>query len=173
MILKKCYRGAIWAAAILFIISGCQEKSHENEHNVNEEKVVKETMTPYVKVDPAIDLSSEQTISIIIEFRTKPAKVAVLEAEAKGIPLTLEEAMENVEESHKTFQEELRTLFDKNQVPYTVRHTYKTALNGVSMELPAKEIKRLVESSSVISKISPNKQIKLDPPITPSDQMKK
>jgi Peptidase inhibitor I9 len=167
MIMKKCYRGAIRAAAILFMISGCQEKSHENE-----EKVVKETINPSVNVDPAIDLSSQQTISIIIEFKTKPAKVAVLEAEAKGIPLTLEEAMEDVEESHRTFQEELQTLLDKNQVTYTVRHTYKTALNGVSMELPAKEIKRLVEFSTVISKISPNKQIKLDPPIAPSDQIK-
>ncbi|WP_045517264.1 protease inhibitor I9 family protein [Neobacillus niacini] len=164
--MKKYYIGVILASAFLSILSGCQESNH----NVNEEKVVKETMNPSVHIDPAIDLSSDQIISIIIEFKTKPAKIAVLEAEAKGIPLTIEEAKEKVEESHVTFQKELQTLLDKNQVPYTVRNTYKTAFNGVSMELPANEIIRLAESSSIISKIYPNKKIQLDPPISPSDQ---
>jgi hypothetical protein len=164
--MKKYYRVAILAIAFLFILSGCQKSNQ----NVDEEKEVKETMNPSVQIDPAIDLSSEQMTSIIIEFKTKPAKIAVLEAEAKGIPLKIEEAKEKVEESHVTFQNELQTLLDKNQVPYTVRNTYKTAFNGVSMELPANEIKRLAESASIISKIYPNKKIQLDPPISPSDQ---
>ncbi|MEH7484225.1 protease inhibitor I9 family protein [Neobacillus drentensis] len=169
--MKKCYSGAILAVAVLTIMSGCQESSFENNHTIDKGKVVEETMTPSVHVDPAIDLSSKQTTSIIIEFKTKPAKVAVIEAEAKGIPLTIEEAKEQVEESHQTFQKELHELLDKNQVPYTVRHKYTTALNGVSMELPANEIKRLAEFSSVISKISLNRKIKLDPPILPSEHL--
>lgn len=164
--MKKYYRVAILAIAFLFILSGCQERNQ----NVDEEKEVKETMNPSVQIDPAIDLSSEQMTSIIIEFKTKPAKIAMLEAEAKGIPLTIEEAKKKVEESHATFQKELESLLDKNQVPYKVRNTYKTALNGVSMEIPANEIIRLAEASSVISKIHPNKKIQLDPPISPSDQ---
>ncbi|WHZ03822.1 protease inhibitor I9 family protein [Neobacillus sp. YX16] len=164
--MRKYYRVAILAIAFLFILSGCQERNQ----NVDEEKEVKETMNPSVQIDPEIDLSSEQMTSIIIEFKTKPAKIAVLEAEAKGIPLTIEEAKEKVEESHATFQKELESLLDKNQVPYKVRNTYKTALNGVSMEIPANEIIRLAEASSVISKIHPNKKIQLNPPISPSDQ---
>ncbi|WP_257208676.1 protease inhibitor I9 family protein [Bacillus sp. AFS031507] len=172
MMMKKCYSGAILTAGIILtIMSGCQESSFENNHTIDKGKVVEETMTPSVHVDPAIDLSSKQTTSIIIEFKTKPAKVAVIEAEAKGIPLTIEEAKEQVEESHQTFQKELHELLDKNQVPYTVRHKYNTAFNGVSMELPANEINRLAEFSSVISKISLNRKIKLDPPILPSKQL--
>ncbi|MEH7304455.1 protease inhibitor I9 family protein [Neobacillus drentensis] len=169
--MKKFYSGAILAAAILSILSGCQESSFENNHTLEKGKVVEETMTPSVHVDPAIDLSSEQTTSIIIEFKTKPAKIAVLEAEAKGIPLTMEEAKKHVEESHLTFQKELHELLDKNQIPYTVRHKFTTALNGVSMELPANEIQRLAESSAVISRISLNRKIKLDPPILPFGQL--
>lgn len=170
MMMKKYYSEAILAAAILSILSGCQKSSFENNHTIDKGKVVEETMTTSVHVDPAIDLSSKQTTSIIIEFKTKPAKVAVIEAEAKGIPLTLEEAKEQVEESHQTFQKELHELLDNHQVPYTVRHKYTTALNGVSMELPANEIYRLAESSTVISRISLNRKIKLDPPISPFDQ---
>jgi hypothetical protein len=164
--MKKYYRVAIFATAFLSILNGCQESNH----NLAEEKVAKEAMNPSVHVDPSIDLSSNQTISIIIEFKTKPAKIAVLEAEAKGIPLTIEKAKEKVEESHATFQKELESLLDKNQVPYKVRNTYKTALNGVSMEIPANEIIRLAEASSVISKIHPDKKIQLDPPISPRNQ---
>jgi len=127
-------------------------------------------MNPSVYIDPDIDLSSEKNISVIIEFKTKPAKVAVIEAEAKGIPLTLEEAQGQVEESHLIFQKELHELLDKNHIPYTLRHKYTTALNGVSMELPANEIRSLAEASSVISKISLNRKVKLEPPIFPIEQ---
>ncbi|MEH7072914.1 protease inhibitor I9 family protein [Neobacillus drentensis] len=165
--MKNCYSGALLATAIFISMSGCVLK---NTPPANNEIEVKETMNPSVHIDPAIDLSSKQTISIIIEFKTKPAKVAVIEAEAKGIPLTLEEAQEQVEESHRMFQKELLELLDKNQTPYKIRHKYTTALNGVSMEIPANEIKRLAESSSVISRISLNRKIKLDPPIYPFKQ---
>ncbi|MFP7298778.1 protease inhibitor I9 family protein [Neobacillus niacini] len=161
--MKKYKKAVIFAAVFLFILNGCQDSNH----NLNEEQVVKEAMNPSVYIDPSIDLSSEQMTSIIIEFKTKPAKIAVLEAEAKGIPLSLEEAEKEVEESHEAFQKELQLLLADNQIPYKVRNTYKTALNGVSMELPANEIKRLAESSSVIAKINPNRKIHLDPPISP------
>lgn len=165
--MKKCYNRAILVAVMLSVMIGCQKNKLIYKHN-DEEKVVKETMNPSVYVDPALDLQSNKTISIIIEFKTKPAKIAVLEAEAKGIPLTIEEAQQNVEESHAKFHNELHTLLDNKQGPYTIKHTYKTVFNGVSMELPANEIKRLVESSSVVSKIYLNKKIQLDPPIPPS-----
>jgi Peptidase inhibitor I9 len=149
-------------------IGGCQGNKGENAYQ-KEDKVVEKKMNSSVKVDPSIDLSSNQIVSIIIEFKTKPAKIAVLEAKEKGITLTLEEAKRQVEQSHQTFRNLLTVLAEKN-IPYKVKHTYKTALNGVSMEIPANGIKRLLDSS-VISKIYPNKQIQLDPPINPADQM--
>ncbi|WP_144554432.1 protease inhibitor I9 family protein [Bacillus sp. X1(2014)] len=166
--MKKYLSRAILAVVILAIICGCSKNNHPK---VKREEV-KETMNPSVYVDPAVDLSSDQIISVIVEFKPKPAKVAVIEAEAKGIPFTLAEAEKQVEESHLMFQKELHEIFDKNQIPYTVRNKYTTALNGVSMELPANEIKRLAESSSVISKVSVNRKVKLNPPpILPFEQL--
>ncbi|KON86553.1 hypothetical protein AF332_06740 [Sporosarcina globispora] len=165
MFKKKSYCIAL---LIVVLIGGCQPNKSENVYQ-KEDKVVEKKMHSSAKVDPSIDLSSHQKVSIIIEFKTKPAKVAVLEAKAKGINLTLEEAKRQVEQSHQTFRK-LLTVLDENKVSYKIEHTYKTAFNGVSMELPAHEINRLL-GSSVISKIYPNKQIQLDPPINPSDQM--
>jgi len=164
--MKKLYIGTILCVAILIIISKWNENTLKKNGLMNEEKVVKETMSTSFYVDPTINLSSDKITSIIIEFKTKPAAVAVKEAEAEGKQLSLEEATKHVEESHQKFQEELNTFLDDYQVPYTIRHTYKTALNGVSMELPAKDIKRLSQST-VIEKIYPNRKIHLSPPITP------
>ncbi|MCP3740267.1 protease inhibitor I9 family protein [Rossellomorea sp. BNER] len=166
--MKKCYYRTLLFAFIM-TISGCQANKGEDTYP-KEGKVVEETMNSSGIIDPSIDLSSNQKISVIIKFTIKPAKVAVLEAKAKGIDLTLEEAKQQVEESYQTFQKEIHTFLDENQVSYHIKHRYKTTFNGVSMELPANEIKRLMESS-VIQKIYPNEDIQLDPPIQPSDQM--
>ncbi|WP_436373378.1 protease inhibitor I9 family protein [Cytobacillus sp. BC1816] len=162
---KKCY---VTVLLIVMFIGGCQGTKGDNAYQ-KEDKVVEKKMHSSAKVDPSIDLSSNQYVPIIIEFKTKPAKIAVLEAKEKGITLTLEEAKRQVEQNHQTFRK-LLTVLDEKNIPYKVKHTYKTAFNGVSMEMPANEIKRLL-SSSVISKIYPNKQIQLDPPINPSEQM--
>ncbi|PEJ56565.1 hypothetical protein CN601_01260 [Bacillus sp. AFS017336] len=126
-------------------------------------------MNPSFYVDPSIDFSTNEMTSIIIEFKTKPAAVAVKVAEAAGEQLTLEEATKQVEESHAKFQEELKTLLEDQQVPYKIRHVYKTALNGVSMEIPGKDIKRLSQST-VIARIYPNKKVHIMPPVTPFNQ---
>lgn len=162
---KKCY---IIVLLVIFFIGGCQANKVKNDSQ-KDDKVGEKKMHSSAKVDPSIDLSTNQLVSIIIEFTTKPAKIAVLEAKAKGITLTLEEAKRQVEQSHQTYRK-LLLLLDENKVPYRIKHTYKDALNGVSMEMPANEIKRLL-GSSVIFKIYPDKQIHIDPPINPSDQM--
>ena len=162
---KKYY---IIVLLVIIFIGGCQANKVKNDSQ-KDDKVVEKKMHSSAKVDPSIDLSSNQLVSIIIEFKTKPAKIAVLEAKAKGITLTLEEAKRQVEQSHQSFRK-LLSLLDDNKVPYRIKHTYKAALNGVSMEMPASEINRLL-GSSVISKIYPDKQIQLDPPTNPSDKV--
>lgn len=164
MFRKKIY---IIVLLVIIFIGGCQANKGENDSQ-KIDKVVEKKMHSSAKVDSSIDLSSNQLVSIIIEFKTKPAKIAVLEAKAKGITLTFEEAKRQVEQSHQSFQK-LLSLLDENNVQYRVKHTYKAALNGISIEMPANEINRLL-GSSVISKIYPDKQIQLDPPINPSDQ---
>ncbi|MGM0854689.1 MAG: protease inhibitor I9 family protein [Bacillota bacterium] len=166
--MKKCYWRILFLVFMLFT-GGCQANIGENTYQ-KEEEAVKETMNASVKVDPSINLSSEKMVSIIIEFKIKPAKIAVLEAEAQGVDMTLDKAKEHVEQSHQAFEQELHAFLDDNKVEYRIKHRYKTAFNGVSMELPATEIKRLM-GSSVISRIYPNEEIQLDPPIQPSNQM--
>jgi Peptidase inhibitor I9 len=166
--MKKCYWSVLCLLFIMYM-GGCQEKTGENAYQ-NKEEAVKETMNSPVKVDPSINLSSEKVISVIVEFKTKPAKIAVLEAEAQGMDMTLDKAKEHVEQSHQAFEQELHDFLDDNKVDYRIKHRYKTAFNGVSMELPASEIKRFM-GSSVISRIYPNEEVQLDPPIQPSDQM--
>jgi len=168
--MKKYYRRCILFVTILSSFCNWNERTISKYDLINEEKVVKDTMSTSFYVDPSIDLSSNQFTSIIIEFKTKPAKIAVLEAEAAGKQLSLEEATKQVEESHELFQKELKTLLDDHQIPYSIRHTYTTALNGVSMDLPSNEIKRLLQST-VIEKIYPNRKVHLMPPITPFNQM--
>ncbi|MCK1992328.1 hypothetical protein GW626_18400 [Peribacillus muralis] len=170
--MKKFYKGVIIGFSVV-ICFGCQSelldggKMDSKTGNENEMEVIETVKTP-IYVDPKIDLTSEKRGSIIIQFRTKPARIAVLEAKAKGQALALEKAMKDVEESHMRFQKEIQILLEK--VPYSITGTYKTVYNGVTMELPAYKIKRLLESSE-ISTIHSNKDIQIDPPILPFEQM--
>jgi uncharacterized protein involved in outer membrane biogenesis len=168
MLMKSFYWNLLMLVFMMGV-GGCKANIGEDAFQ-KEVEVVEETMNSSVKVDPSIDLSSEKTVSIIIEFKTKPAKIAILEAEAQGLKMSLDAAKEHVEKSHQAFQKELHAFLDGKQVEYSIKHRYKTAFNGVSMELPANEIKRLM-GSSVISKIYPNEEIQLNPPIQPLDQM--
>ncbi|PGL73166.1 protease inhibitor I9 family protein [Bacillus sp. AFS055030] len=167
--MKNFYRGSIFFLVMLFIMAGCNGNAINTTKNKDETKVAEETMNPSFYVDPSIDFTTNAMTSIIIEFKTKPAVVAVKEAEAAGKELTLEEATKQVEESHAKFQEELKTLLEDQHVPYMIRHVYKSALNGVSMELPGKDIKRL-SKSTVIARIYPNKKVHIMPPVTPNNQ---
>lgn len=168
MFMKKYYKGFFLLIYLMFL-GGCADNKEGIADQTDEKVVDVTTMNSTVKVDPSINLSSTQSISIIIEFKTKPAKIAMLEAKAKGLSMTLDEAKRHVEESHQAFQEELHTFLDKNRVKYRINYRYKTTFNGVAMEMPANEIKRLM-GSSVISRIYPNHEIQLDPPIQPSNQ---
>lgn len=125
-----------------------------------------EVMTSDIHIDPEVDMTSEKMVEIIIHFKTLPAKVAVAIAEKSGVPLTLEQAKQEVEESHSRFRKDVERYLGQHQIPYSIKHTYKMALNGVSMKLPGKEIKRLLQSNEIAS-IYANKEIKLIPPPRP------
>lgn len=135
----------------------------------NELEVI-ETMNAPIYVDPEIDLTSKKMVSIIIHFKTMPAKTAVIQAQAKGLSLSLEKAEKDVEDSHTRFHQEIQTLLEKENVPYSITRTYKTVYNGVAMELPANEIQRLL-SSVEISTIHADREIQLEPPVRPVEEM--
>ena len=169
--MKNFFRVVFIGLCVIFL--GYQfEIADERKMNskTENELEVRETMNTPIYVDPEIDLSSQKNVSIIIHFKTKPAKIAVIEAQAKGLSLSLEKAEKDVRDSHTRFHKEIQTLLEKENVPYSITRTFKIVYNGVAMELPAYEIQRLPNSVE-ISTIHVDREIQLEPPILPVEQM--
>jgi hypothetical protein len=122
-------------------------------------------MTNKINVDPTIDVNSHEMVTVIIQFRTKPAQEAVAIAKKAGVPLAVENANWAVKHSHERFQEDVKRYLVPKRVPYTINYVYQSALNGVSMTLPAKDIKLLLQFKEIES-IHANKQYQIDPPNT-------
>ncbi|PEJ57098.1 hypothetical protein CN692_14500 [Bacillus sp. AFS002410] len=120
-----------------------------------------------LQLSPEVDQTSDKDTSIIVEFKDKPQKTAVLEAEADGDSLSAKDAQANVDASHETFQKDLKTIFSSElkakKNPYLIKRSYKKAFNGVSMTLPANKIKSLLKSNSVKAVYS-DLQVQVEPP---------
>ncbi|QKE73959.1 S8 family serine peptidase [Arthrobacter citreus] len=120
-----------------------------------------------IKLDPSVDLNSEKEISVIVEFKQKPEKVAQLEAEVNGKSLTASKARSLRDKDQATFQQDLKSIFkediQKKKSSFKVKRVYKNAFNGVAMTLPANKIKSLLASDAVKS-IWSDKAVQLDLP---------
>jgi hypothetical protein len=123
-------------------------------------------MNDKIFIDPSINIKTDELVTVIVQFKTKPAQEAVSIAEKSGVLLTIENANWAVEHSHKRFEQDLKRHLALNNIPYTINHIYKTVLNGVALTLPGKEIKRLLQFKAVAS-IHANKEYHIDPPIQP------
>lgn len=113
------------------------------------------------------ELESKEEISVIVKFKSKPGKVAILEAAAEGKTLKKEAAAVQVEKEHKTFKEDIKKhLSQKNSksksVSNSITQTFKKAYNGVSMTLPADQVKLLLESD-VVQAVYKNQTFRVDP----------
>lgn len=64
-----------------------------------------------IQLSPDVDLDSTDEISVIVEFKQKPSKVAVLEATLNGEVLTEAEGKVKVKVSHDNFKKDLATVF--------------------------------------------------------------
>ncbi|PGM48854.1 S8 family serine peptidase [Bacillus sp. AFS053548] len=120
-----------------------------------------------VQVSPDVDQTSDKLTSVIVEFKDKPQQTAVLEAASNGEVLTEKDAQAKVDDSHETFQKDLKTIFSselkEKKNPYSIKRSYKKAFNGVSMTLPANKIKSLLKSNSVKAVYS-DLQVQVEPP---------
>ncbi|WP_249599221.1 S8 family serine peptidase [Peribacillus frigoritolerans] len=123
-----------------------------------------------LQLSPDVDLKSPDKVSVIVEFKDKPAKVAVVEEAVNGHDLSLTDAKQKADEAHETFQNDLKTIYKedlkKKKDAVKIKRTYKSTINGVAMELPADKVKSLLQSDAVQSVWS-NHQIKIEPPATP------
>ncbi|PEK98843.1 S8 family serine peptidase [Bacillus sp. AFS017336] len=113
------------------------------------------------------ELKTEKDISVIVEFKSNPSKVAVLEAAAKGKKLTNKDAAMQVEKEHKTFKEDIKKHLSKENsksksISYPITKTFTEAYNGVLMTLPADQVKLLLESD-VVQAVYKNQTFTIDP----------
>ncbi|MFP5111651.1 S8 family serine peptidase [Bacillaceae bacterium C204] len=124
-----------------------------------------QTTTSGIQLSPETDLSSEQEISVIIEFKNKPAKTAVLMEKMNGRVLTKEDAEKLVEEDHAVFMHDLDALKIKGKITTS----YKEVYNGVALTLPANEVKNLLKSKTV-KNVWENQVVQLDLPSESAEQ---
>ncbi|WP_176545236.1 S8 family serine peptidase [Bacillus sp. AFS041924] len=138
-----------------------------------------------IKVAPEINVNSSAPVRVIVQFKQAPAKVAVIQQQVAGKELSLTEAKQDVNESHKLFKEFiLRMVPSKgerngtshysmapntdssanstNQSEIKITNEYKSAFNGVAMTLPGTYVNQLLESG-LVSKIFKDEVVKLDP----------
>ncbi len=101
-------------------------------------------------LDSSVNLESEESISVIVSFKQKPKKIAVLEAALQGKTLSEEKAKSDADADHETFKSDLNSLFKtKSDGSYIVKREYKHAFNGVAVEVPANKLKDLMKSDAV------------------------
>ncbi|MEH6995307.1 S8 family serine peptidase, partial [Neobacillus drentensis] len=126
-----------------------------------------------LQLSPEVDQKSDAEISVIVEFKDKPQKTAMLEAEAEGKSLSADQAKAKADAAHDMFQNDLQTIF-KNELkekknPYTIKQSFKHAFNGVTLTLPANKVKALLKSTSVKTVWS-DMQVQVEPPVNEESQ---
>jgi hypothetical protein len=114
--------------------------------------------------EAGIDLTSSETVNVIVEFNNLPAEVAeaVENASAEvggevGITATSEviDKEQAVADDRAAFDQGLTNLFGgannrrSASSPYSINTEYGIALSGVSMSLPANKVPELLNISSV------------------------
>src|SRR5699024_12301473 len=98
-----------------------------------------------IYIDPKIDIYSDEYIEVLIEFKIKPAKVAMA---FSLLGLTMEQAKKQVDMSHQSFKSDIKFL-DEQQNKYSVIHFYKDYFNGLALRLKGNAIKLLVKSKVI------------------------
>lgn len=116
------------------------------------------------------ELQEDKEIPVIVEFKSLPEKVATLDAAVEGKELTASEAENQVSEEHATFEDDLERILPSTKEKsgkksYKITHSFKTAYNGVSMNLPANEVKTLLKSNAVKA-VYKSATVSIEPPTT-------
>jgi len=104
-------------------------------------------------------------VPIIVFFESTPASTQVIEAAMEGYFLSLDSAMQVVEDEHASFRRELSGLFGSTRgrtaAGYHITIEYRHTFNGVSMTLPGNMVEAVAGLDSVRA-VFPD--FPLDPP---------
>lgn len=118
-----------------------------------------------LQISSDVDLTSSNETTVIVEFKNKPATVAQVVDRVEGKQLSETEAASLVNQDHETFNQDIQQLTDENnhKIDVKIHHSFKDAFNGVSLSLPANQIKNLLKSNAVKTVWS-NETFTIDPP---------
>ncbi|GGB69120.1 S8 family serine peptidase [Fictibacillus barbaricus] len=126
------------------------------------------TQVTGLHLSPKVNLKSTDEISVIVEFKQRPHKIAVIEAAIEGKSLSVTEAKNQVDVSHDTFKKDLEVILAskeaKDASSYKVKRSYKNAFNGVAMKLPANQVQSLLQSKAVKA-IYSDLKVQVEPPV--------
>jgi subtilisin family serine protease len=112
-----------------------------------------------------VNLESEDSVKVIVQLDHHPEKVAKLKAKLEGRELDVSKAKADVEKDQKTFKDEISKMFKgKGSNDFKVGKTYKNAMNGVSVELPANRIEELL-ALDVVRSVYSDVEVQIDPPV--------
>ncbi|EQB38689.1 hypothetical protein M948_08880 [Virgibacillus sp. CM-4] len=117
-------------------------------------------------IHPDINIESSEPVKVIVEFKQDPAKVEVAKAKAmrSRSKVTLSQAKEKVESSHKQFKEVLKKMKKtKSTDGPSITHEYRHAINGVAMTLPGNSVKDLIQTG-VVKRVWKDKTVRLELP---------
>jgi len=111
------------------------------------------------------NLNSSKPVSVIVQFKNKPHKVAVMKAALDGKALSDAQAKKNVDHDHETFKNDLKAAFKtEKDGSYKVKREFKNAFNGMALEVSADKLEELVKSASVQA-IYSNSVVTVEDPI--------
>lgn len=138
--------------------------------SAEERKALNElTVAPTFTIAPDVKQNSSEMVSVIVEFKTLPAKVAVKQQAAIGKRMLEAAAETQVEQSHQAFKKfvssfkKQKSMKDYDPAAIEINREYKHAINGVSMTLPGIVVKELLASDEV-KRVWSNKELQLDVP---------
>ncbi|WP_057913087.1 S8 family serine peptidase [Peribacillus muralis] len=115
------------------------------------------------------ELENDKEISVIVEFRSKPEKVAILNEALMGKKISENQAKTQVDQEHEQFKRDIKQIFPATsakkakQDTYKITRNFKTTYNGVSMNIPANEVEKLLKSKAVKA-VHKSEQFTIDPP---------
>ncbi|WP_088040665.1 S8 family serine peptidase [Bacillus sp. EAC] len=113
------------------------------------------------------ELKNDNEISVIVQFQSKPSKVAILDATLQGKNLSKKQADEQVQKDHDQFSKDVISILPSTKIKnkksnHRITSEFKTVYNGVAMTLPANEVKQLL-TSKVVKAVYKDEEFKIDP----------
>ncbi|UPM52795.1 S8 family serine peptidase [Gottfriedia acidiceleris] len=135
----------------------------KNISNADRERIHSMQETDYtgLMISPDVNLNEDTPLNVIVQFKQAPSEIDYKEKQSNGITATLDDSLKLVDESHKKFKDQLNGNSKLNNSA-DIKREYKYVFNGVSMTLPANQVKELLNLDSVKA-VYEDKEVSVEP----------